>query len=469
MISPFRALVHFLIGALLRLLDWLWRWIALWGKLFSGLTTFALMIATLAVLMFWWSAFRSLITGLPPNVRLERLEIDAGQGEVLLGANELWQADGPNSAEPNHVALAFDPQNGWRIANRAGVRKLELTYGSIPEAAGQEEVKGWGEILTDRLLITADDQVEWSGGNIVFDRVESHRIEFTIAQGQKKRQVTIAVVQGPLGLNSGVDLTIDRFSPQSWCGGRLGAEINLLSDPLNAFPYLAARLRRALALGVNQRSEQRLLVLGGRLDCVDVVEPARLSIGDGDDLLAISYRQEQFILSRLSAVSLLVQRSSAMNRKKFRLRDRWWPVVDRKYGQLTDIIVGRTRYAVAVDPARGSQLTLAPRRNIFWFTPALANTQPDAPRIRPELAGRVRAVPSSSNPAQALSLSKQGRTQWATWLGWSAGAGLLVALMLWALSAVTGAGRGAMFFPVLAACCTGFVVGLCWRWGRGRA
>lgn len=466
MIAVFRTVVQFLTGITLRVLHRLWQWLAIYGKLLGVIAAMLLMLSTLAVLAFWWGSFRSLLAGLPQSQRLERLEISPGPGEVVLGTNELWQIEGPAAAEADHVALAYS-DGGWRIANRASVRKLELTYGSISFGPQQKPVEGWGEILADRWLIENKDKIEWPGGLIEFTAVGPRQLTFRIVQGQSTREVSLALASGSFGLTLHAGLKVERVAgatrttipEKPWCGGNLRANATLLSEPLVWIRHQFVKLRRPIVLGLDRKVEQPVLVVGGRLDCVDETEAARLSAGDTEDILSIAYKRGRFILSRIGTTQLLAQRASPAAAKRVRLRDQFWPLAADNLGALTNIVAGRTRYAVSLEP--GNLLVLTPRRNVFWFDAQPPSTIPDTPKIRPEIASRVRASGASAHPGgipqQVNGILRRGNWMLAAWV---AGAGLAMGLMLWLLGRLTGAGTGAVLLPVAAACCTGFLLGL---------
>lgn len=341
----------------------------------GALTGLILLALCLTVLGFWWHNTSHLIESARPVVSLERLDLALARGEtVTIGRRELLQPQRFDAAETRHVAFTRQPDGRVSIRNVATTRRLWLDY-----------LNGAGS-FSARWRFQAGDRIAAGALAIVVDEARPGRLALTLTETGK---------QGTR------KLTIDSTGPLSTL--RLNGNALSVCQPRSA----ADRIREIVTglIATDERGEDRIVSLGGRLTC-SVREEAHVgATALPFKALTIVARGGSYFLAPGDAVDaprppVLFARG---NQRITDFTDIAWELDPDGPARLSHMIIGRTRYAVDIGQESNGRLPLR-------LTP-LSKTHrfaPDDAEILRAAATNDSTRPVVSPPRQPMSAAELG-------------------------------------------------------------
>ncbi len=296
----------------------------------GALTGLVLLALCLAVLGFWWHNTTHLIESARPVVSLERLDLALARGEtVTIGRRELLQPQRFDAAEARHVALTRQQDGRVTIRNVANTRRLWLDY-----------LNGAGS-FSARWRFQPGDRIAAGALAITVDEARPGRLALTLTEAGKQgaRKLTIDST-GPLST-----LRLDG-NALSVCQPRSGAD----------------RIREIVTglIATDERGEDRIVSLGGRLTC-SVREEAHVGASALPfKALTIVARGGSYFLAPGDAVDaprppVVFARG---NQRITDFTDIACELDPDGPARLSHMIIGRTRYAVDIGQESNGRLPL---------------------------------------------------------------------------------------------------------------
>lgn len=296
----------------------------------GALTGLILLALCLGVLGFWWHNTTHLIESARPVVSLERLDLALARGEtVTIGRRELLQPQRFDAAEARHVALTRQPDGRVTIRNVANTRRLWLDYAN-----------GSGS-FSARWRFQPGDRIAAGALAIAVDEARPGRLALTLTEAGK---------QGAR------KLTIDSTGPLSTL--RLDGNALPVCQPLSS----ADRIRGVVTglIATDERGEDKLISLGGRLTC-SVREEVHIAANALPfKALTIVARGGGYFLAPGDAVDaprppVVFARG---NQRITDFTDIAWELDPEGPARLSHMIIGRTRYAVDIGQESNGRLPL---------------------------------------------------------------------------------------------------------------
>lgn len=296
----------------------------------GALTGLILLALCLGVLGFWWHNTTHLIESARPVVSLERLDLALARGEtVTIGRRELLQPQRFDAAEARHVALTRQPDGRVTIRNVANTRRLWLDYAN-----------GSGS-FSARWRFQPGDRIAAGALAIAVDEARPGRLALTLTEAGK---------QGAR------KLTIDSTGPLSTI--RLDGNALPVCQPLSS----ADRIRGVVTglIATDERGEDKLISLGGRLTC-SVREEVHIAANALPfKALTIVARGGGYFLAPGDAVDaprppVVFARG---NQRITDFTDIAWELDPDGPARLSHMIIGRTRYAVDIGQESNGRLPL---------------------------------------------------------------------------------------------------------------
>jgi cell division protein FtsW (lipid II flippase) len=330
----------------------------------GAVTGLVLLALCLGVLGFWWHNTTHLIESARPVVSLERLDLALARGETAtIGRRELLQPQRFDAAEARHVALTRQPDGRVTIRNVANTRRLWLDYAN-----------GSGS-FSARWRFQPGDRIAAGALAIAVDEARPGRLALTLTEAGK---------QGAR------KLTIDSTGPLSTL--KLDGNALPVCQPLSS----ADRIRGVVTglIATDERGEDKLVSLGGRLTC-SVREEAHISANALPfKALTIVARGGSYFLAPGDAVDaprppVLFARG---NQRITDFTDIAWELDPDGPARLSHMIIGRTRYAVEIGQESNGRLPLrlTPLSKTHRFAPddaeslrAAATTESVRPVVTP--------------------------------------------------------------------------------------
>lgn len=341
----------------------------------GAVTGLVLLALCLAVLGFWWHNTTHLIESARPVVSLERLDLALARGEtVTIGRRELLQPQRFDAAEARHVAFTRQQDGRVTIRNVANTRRLWLDY-----------LNGAGS-FSARWRFQPGDRIAAGALAIAVDEARPGRLALTLTEAGK---------QGAR------KLTIDSTGPLSTL--RLDGNALSVCQPRSA----ADRIREIVTglIATDERGEDRIVSLGGRLTC-SVREEAHVAASALPfKALTIVARGGNYFLAPGDAVDaprppVVFARG---NQRITDFTDIAWELDPDGPARLSHMIIGRTRYAVEIGQESNGRLPLR-------LTP-LSKTHrfaPDDAEILRAAATNDSTRPVVSAPRQPMSAAELG-------------------------------------------------------------
>jgi len=297
------------------------------GAVVTGLVLLAL---CLTVLGFWWHNTTNLIESARPVVSLERLDLALARGEtVTIGRRELLQPQRFDAAEARHVSLTRQQDGRVTIRNVAATRRLWLDY-----------LNGAGS-FSARWRFQPGDRIAAGALAIAVDEARPGRLALTLTEAGKQgaRKLTVDST-GPLST-----LKLDG-NALPVCQPRSGAD----------------RIREIVTglIATDERGEDRIVSLGGRLTC-SVREETHVGANALPfKALTIVARGGSYFLAPGDAVDaprppVLFARG---NQRVTDFTDIAWELDPDGPARLSHMIIGRTRYAVEIGQESNGRLPL---------------------------------------------------------------------------------------------------------------
>ncbi|MBR3193857.1 hypothetical protein [Bosea sp. (in: a-proteobacteria)] len=296
----------------------------------GAVTGLVLLALCLTVLGFWWHNTTHLIESARPVVSLERLDLALVRGETAtIGRRELLQPQRFDAAEARHVALTRQPDGRVTIRNVANTRRLWLDY-----------VNGSGS-FSARWRFQPGDRIAAGALAIAVDEARPGRLALTLTEAGK---------QGAR------KLTIDSTGPLSTI--RLDGNALPVCQPLSS----ADRIRGVVTglIATDERGEDKLISLGGRLTC-SVREEVHIAANALPfKALTIVARGGGYFLAPGDAVDaprppVVFARG---NQRITDFTDIAWELDPDGPARLSHMIIGRTRYAVDIGQESNGRLPL---------------------------------------------------------------------------------------------------------------
>lgn len=296
----------------------------------GAVTGLVLLALCLTVLGFWWHNTTHLIESARPVVSLERLDLALARGEtVTIGRRELLQPQRFDAAEARHVALTRQQDGRVTIRNVANTRRLWLDYAN-----------GSGS-FSARWRFQPGDRIAAGALAIAVDEARPGRLALTLTEAGK---------QGAR------KLTIDSTGPLSTI--RLDGNALPVCQPLSS----ADRIRGVVTglIATDERGEDKLISLGGRLTC-SVREEVHIAANALPfKALTIVARGGGYFLAPGDAVDaprppVVFARG---NQRITDFTDIAWELDPDGPARLSHMIIGRTRYAVDIGQESNGRLPL---------------------------------------------------------------------------------------------------------------
>lgn len=330
----------------------------------GALTGLVLLALCLTVLGFWWHNTTHLIASARPVVSLERLDLALARGETAtIGRRELLQPQRFDAAEARHVSLTRQPDGRVTIRNVANTRRLWLDYAN-----------GSGS-FSARWRFQPGDRIAAGALAIAVDEARPGRLALTLTEAGK---------QGAR------KLTIDSTGPLSTL--RLDGNALPVCQPLSS----ADRIRGVVTglIATDERGEDKLVSLGGRLTC-SVREEVHIAANALPfKALTIVARGGGYFLAPGDAVDaprppVVFARG---NQRITDFTDIAWELDPEGPARLSHMIIGRTRYAVEIGQESNGRLPLrlTPLSKTHRFAPddaeilrAAATTESVRPVVTP--------------------------------------------------------------------------------------
>lgn len=341
----------------------------------GAVTGLVLLALCLTVLGFWWHNTTHLIESARPVVSLERIDLALARGEtVTIGRRELLQPQRFDAAEARHVALTRQQDGRVTVRNVANTRRLWLDYAN-----------GSGS-FSARWRFQPGDRIAAGALAIAVDEARLGRLALTLTEAGK---------QGAR------KLTIDSTGPLSTI--RLDGNALPVCQPLSS----ADRIRGVVTslIATDERGEDKLISLGGRLTC-SVREEVHIAANALPfKALTIVARGGGYFLAPGDAVDaprppVLFARG---NQRITDFTDIAWELDPEGPARLSHMIIGRTRYAVEIGAESNGRLPLR-------LTP-LSKTH----RFAPDDAEALRAAATTDSvrpvvtpPRQPMSAAELG-------------------------------------------------------------
>jgi cell division protein FtsW (lipid II flippase) len=344
-----------------------------WSKLYRNLAASAGFLATLVaaalVLVSTALVFYHLVDAAPGGEVPREVAFTLRPGQAIeVGRLELLQPKGPAAAVERHIRISREA-GGWTIASATGQRRALLAF------------EGGASTFAHRWPLAAGDEARLPGAIVRFYAVDNVRktigIEVETTAGKRRHTLESA------HYNRGV-LLQEGAAGRDWVGAcherALPFEVllglrHLLTGALEGWRPAERLLRRF--------EDKPRLHLGGVLSCRGGFDVPRLAIpGLEARELAVVERGGRFMLAPGPTLPALVIRRGACRLQGFQ-GVAWRIDGDRSgsqlactvppaaagegFGRLSSVVLGRTRYDVAV---AGDRLALRPVLNVPVLTPA---------------------------------------------------------------------------------------------------
>ncbi len=326
------------------------------------------------LLAFWWINVGVLVNDTRAVVSLQTVQVTLGRNEnAVVGRRELLQPSRFDSAELRHVQFSREADGKLMIRNVARERRLWLDY-----------LNGSGS-FSARWHLQKGDRVQAGGMVLTVDDAQPNRIDMTIRAGNAP-PVPVNVTRG----GGGIAVTT-------------GGQPLRTCDP----PTPLDRLKQAITnyMTSDERQEDRVLHLGGRLTCS--VRTERFVAADRIPYRAfmITARGDRFFFAPGDPLDA-PRPPAVIQRGATRIADFQsigWEVDPDGPSVLGSIIIGRTRYTLAVGAEANGRvpITLTPVSKTHRLQPDEANALTQAVNT-PQVSVTV------TPPRQPMSLAELG-------------------------------------------------------------
>ncbi len=397
------------------------------------LVAFIIASLTFWVLYLCWSAATAVMQTGQNMVWLQSLSIDAQNAKqgVIIGRDDLLQNGARNGdlAERRHMAIKYDPSRGWLIANIARQRNLELTYSAAPQtdskpALGSIFARRWQVLAGDIIRIPLPLHIGADGRKVAAETAELRildkedwglRFSLRFAERSKTYRLLFRPYDGA------------HLSTENTQQGDISSVCERRSSLAQLMDMIKSRLKSTRAalqsskfgalaqnLTQGQQSEDVLLSLGGSISCADPYDVPRLGLpGLPRDTLRFTFKAGIVFFAPgkgapIQAARVLMARQNAPVPQRFSSIS--WPLIDEKFGILTELVAGRTAYKVTQKETQdGPQLNLIAVRRVSWQPATIKNGRivSDLPQI--SMPDRVKRLivsrhnkPFSGNASRAI-------------------------------------------------------------------
>lgn len=300
------------------------------GSAGSALTGLLLLAACLGILAFWWHNASYLIATARPVVSLDHLDLTLARGDSLtIGRRELLQPQRFDAAEARHVSFSRQADGRVTIRNVANNRRLWLDY---QNGAGS---------FSARWRFQPGDRIAAGALSIAVDEASPGRLALTLTEAGKP---------------AGRKLTIDSAGPISTL--RLDGEALPVCQPRKTTDRVRAVVTGMIA--ADERGEDRIVSLGGRLTCSVREEAHVAATALPFKSLSIMTRGGSYFLAPGDAVDaprppVVFARG---NQRVTDFTDIAWELDPDGPSRLSHMIIGRTRYAVEIGSEANGRLPL---------------------------------------------------------------------------------------------------------------
>jgi len=329
-----------------------------------------------ALLAFWWLNLGVLVDEARPIVGLERTRISLARGETaVIGRRELLQPQRFDSAELRHVAFTREADGRVILRNVARERRLWLDYRN--GSAG----------FSARWRLTTGDRIQAGAMSLVVEEAQPNRLRLQLRSGG----------------GAPVPVTVERTGASM--------EVTAAGQGLRTCepPNAIDRLKQAITnlFTADERGEDRVLHLGGRLTCAVRMERYLGADRVPFRAFAITARGDRFFFApgdpldapRPQAVFFRGQTQTAD------FQSIGWEIDPEGPAVLGNMIIGRTRYDVVIGAEAGGRLpvTLTPASKAYRLTPKEAAELSAA-------VGTAQVEVVATKPRQPMSLEELGPT-----------------------------------------------------------
>jgi cell division protein FtsW (lipid II flippase) len=331
-------------------------------------------VVAAALLAFWWHNLGVLVNDARSVVSLDKVQVTVGRGEsAVIGRRELLQPSRFDSAELRHVLFERGADGKLMIRNVARERKLWLDYqnGSPTFSARWQLQKG--------------------------DRVQAGAMVLTVDEA-RPNDIDLAM---RIGAAQPVPVKITRSA------GAIGVTVSGQALRTCEQPTPLDRMKQAITnlMTSDERQEDRVLHLGGRLTCA--VRTERYLAADRIPFrgFTITARGDRFFFAPGDPLDA-PRPSAVFMRGTTRVADFQsigWEVDPDGPAILNSIIIGRTRYDLRIGAEANGRLpvTLTPVSKTHRLQPQEANDLTQAVNT-PQVAVTV------TPPRQPMSLAELG-------------------------------------------------------------
>ncbi len=337
-----------------------------------------LVMAGLAVLLlaFWWLNVGILVEGIRPIVSLDKVQIALAKGEsAIIGRRELLQPARFDTAELQHVSFNRGQDGKIIVRNVARDRKLWLEY-----ANGSSSFSARWQLLQG-------DRIQAGPMSLTVDGVGDGLLRLSVRNGAAPA-VPVTVARS----GTTVNVTVAN-EPLKVC------------DPPKAMDNLRQFVTGFLA--ADERGEDRVLNIGGRLTCnvrhERYLAAARLPFRS----FTITARGDRFFFSPGDPIDA-PRPAAVFVRGGTQVPDFQsigWDFDSTLNGRLTNLVIGRTRYRVEMGTEANGRLPII-------LTP-VSKTHRLGTSEAAELIGAIastQVTPSASPPRQPMSREELGNT-----------------------------------------------------------
>jgi cell division protein FtsW (lipid II flippase) len=327
-----------------------------------------------ALLAFWWHNVGVLVNDTRSVVSLEKVQVTLARNEnAVIGRRELLQPSRFDSAELRHVQFSREADGRLMVRNVARERRLWLDY------------QGASGSFSARWKLQKGDRIQAGGMVLTVDDAQPNRLDVTLRAGSAP-PVPVQVSRG---------------------GG--GIAVTTSGQPLRTCepPTPLDRLKQAITnmMTSDERQEDRVLHLGGRLTCA--VRTERFVAADRIPYRAflITARGDSFFFAPGDPLDA-PRPPAVIERGGMRIADFQsigWEVDPQGPAILGSIIIGRTRYNLALGAEANGRvpISLTPVSKTHRLQPQEASDLTQAVNT-PQVAVTV------TPPRQPMSLAELG-------------------------------------------------------------
>lgn len=355
-----------------------------------GLLTLAVAAALLG---FWWVNLGVLVDEAKPVVSLDKVQVSLARGEsAVVGRRELLQPSRFDSAELRHVSFARGADGKVTIRNVARERRLWLEY--LNGSSG----------FSARWQLAAGDRIQAGAMNLAVEEARPGLLRLSLRAGNAQ-PVPVTVQRTGTAVNVATQ----------------GQDLKICEEPTPI-----DRIKQAVTnfITTDERGEDRVLHIGGRLTCA--VRTERYVAADRVPFRAftITARGDRFFFAPGDPLDA-PRPQAVFFRGGTQIADFQsigWDLDPEGPAVLGHMIIGRTRYEVAVGTEANGRLpiALAPVSKAYRLPPAeaadlvaavntqqvtVATTKPRQPMSREELGPTLAVM---NGPERLLRLAVVG-------------------------------------------------------------